>query len=97
MADAQDTTVTLTGFQPHWAAGLLEDQVLAAWDDFRREIDCGVCQGPFGAEKSSAIFTAALERLFDLKGWLDLIEYGEAIGPVEVPLSVLFPPRADDE
>jgi hypothetical protein len=91
MAAAQDTTVTLTGMQPHWAAGLLEDQVLAAWDDFRHEIDCGLCQGPFGAEKSSEAFTAALERLFDLRSWLDLIEYGHAKGPIEVPVSVLFP------
>jgi hypothetical protein len=77
--------------QSHWAAGLLGEQVLEAVQDLHGEIEGGVCQGPFGAEKSTEVFDAAIARLSDLQGWLERIGCGHADGPIEVPLSVLFP------
>ena len=32
------------------------------------------------------------ERVSELRRWLELLEYGHADGPVEIPVSVLFPP-----
>ena len=79
------------GFQPHWAAGLIEDQLLAAVDDFLAEIDRGLCMADLGAEKSREAFDTLFGRLSDLRRWLEFIEYGHADGPIRVPLTVLFP------
>jgi len=57
----------MLGFQPHWAAGLIEDQLLAAVDDFLAEIDRGLCMADLGAEKSREAFDTLFGRLSDLR------------------------------
>ena len=51
--------------------------------DFLGEVEAGLRSG---------MITAAIERLSDLEGWLEALEYCAAGGRVEIPLEVLFPP-----
>jgi phage-related tail protein len=48
------------------------------------------------SEQRDAI-NAAIERLSDLQGWLETIEYGARFDPVEIPLEVLFPPVVEGD
>jgi hypothetical protein len=95
MADAQATddgvTVILTGYQTTRAAELIEDQLVDFAGNLLGDIEGGLLDLSAGRE----VLGTAIERLFDLKGWLELLEYGHADGPIEMPLSVLFPPPHD--
>lgn len=83
-------TVTLTGMQPHFIAPMVQDRLLDAASDLHGLAEEGLCAGySDSAQESSQRLDAALARISELKGWLDLLEYGHAKGPVEVPLSVM--------
>ena len=77
------STVTLEGTEIFRAAGVLSDQVQEAVSDLLGEVEAGLRRG---------MITTATERLSDLEGWLELLEYGAAGGRVEIPFDVLFPP-----
>jgi hypothetical protein len=87
MVEAQPTengsTVALTGMEIFYAAGILSDQVQEVVTDLLGEVEAGLRSG---------MITAAAERLSDLEGWLEALEYGAAGGRVEIPLDVLPPP-----
>ena len=92
MVEAQSTenrsTVTLRGMEIFRAAGVLSDQVQVVASDLLGEVEAGLRRG---------MITTAIERLSDLEGWLEVLEYGAAGGRVEVPLDVLFPPSPPGE
>jgi len=92
MVEAQPTedgsTVTLKGMEIFRAAGMLSDQVQEVVSGLLDEVEAGLRSG---------MITTATERLSDLEGWLEVLEYGAAAGRVKVPLHVLFPPSAPDE
>ena len=87
MVEAQPTengtTVTLKGMEIFRAAGMLSDQVQEVVSDLLGEVEAGLRSG---------MITTAIERLSDLEGWLEALEYGAAGGRVEIPFEVLFPP-----
>jgi hypothetical protein len=87
MVETQPTergsTVTLKGMEIFRAAGMLSDHVQEVVSDLLGEVEAGLRSG---------MITAAIERLSDLEGWLEALEYGAAGGRVEIPLHVLFPP-----
>jgi hypothetical protein len=92
MVEAQPTesgrTVTLKGMEIFRAAGMLSDQVQEIVSDLLGEVDAGLRTG---------MITTATERLSDLEGWLEALEYGAAGGWVEIPLDVLFPTSTPGE
>lgn len=79
----QGSIVTLKGMEIFRAADLLSDQVQQVVSDLLAEAEAGLRRGTI---------TTAVERLSDLEGWLEALEYGAAGGRVEIPLSVLYPP-----
>jgi hypothetical protein len=81
-------TVTLEGMEIFLAAGMLSDQVQEVVSDLLGEVAAGLRSG---------MITTATERLSDLEGWLEALEYGGAGGRVEIPLDVLFPPSTPGE
>jgi hypothetical protein len=81
-------TVTLEGMEIFLAAGMLSDQVHEVVSDLLGEVAAGLRSG---------MITTATERLSDLEGWLEALEYGSAGGRVEIPLDVLFPPSTPGE
>ena len=87
------TTVTLVSTQVHRAAVLLEDQLRAVADDLLLALERGVCAGT--ASTSSLILTEATERLVELTGHLESLEYGDRQEPVEMAVSTLFPPASE--
>jgi hypothetical protein len=70
------------------AAGMLSDQVQEVVSDLLGEVEAGLRSG---------MITTAIERLSDLEGWLEALEYGAAGGRVEIPLDVLFTPSPPGE
>lgn len=92
MVEAQPTergsTVTLKGMEIFRAAGMLSDQVQEVVSDLLGEVEAGLRSG---------MITTAIERLSDLEGWLEALEYGAAGGRVEIPLDVLFTPSPPGE
>jgi hypothetical protein len=92
MVQAQPTehgsTVTLKEMEIFRAAGRLSDQVQEVVSDLLGEVEAGMRSG---------MITTAIERLSDLEGWLEALEYGAAGGRVEIPLDVLFPPSTAGE
>jgi hypothetical protein len=92
MVEAQPTengiTVTLEGMEIFLAAGMLSDQVQEVVSELLGEVAAGLRSG---------LITTATERLSDLEGWLETLEYGAAGGRVEMPLDVLFPPSTPGE
>jgi hypothetical protein len=92
MVEAQPTesgrTVTLKGMEIFRAAGMLSDQVQEVVSDLLGEVDAGLRTG---------MITTATERLSDLEGWLEALEYGAAGGRIEIPLDVLFPTSTPGE
>jgi hypothetical protein len=81
-------TVTLKGMEIFRAAGILSDQVEEVVSDLLGEVEAGLRRG---------MITTATERLSDLEGWLEALEYGAAGGRIEIPLRVLFPPSTPAE
>ena len=81
-------TVTLKGMEIFRAAGMLSDQVEEVVSDLLGEVEAGLRRG---------MITTATERLSDLEGWLEVLEYGAAGGRIEIPLHVLFPPSTPAE
>ena len=92
MVKAQPTetgsAVTLKGMEIFRAAGMLSDHVQEVVSDLLGEVEAGLRSG---------MITTAIERLSDLEGWLEALEYGAAGGRVEIPLDVLFPPSTASE
>ena len=92
MVEARPTehgsTMTLKGMEIFRAAGMLSDQVQEVLSDLLSEVEAGLRSG---------MITMATERLSDLEGWLEALEYGAAGGRVEIPLEVLFPPSTPGE
>jgi len=92
MAEAQPaengSTVTLKGIEIFRAAGILSDQVEEVVSDLLGEVEAGLRRG---------MITTATERLSDLEGWLEALEYGAAGGRIEIPLHILFPPSTPGE
>ena len=82
------STVTLKGIEIFRAAGVLTDQVQEVVSELLGEVEAGLRSG---------MITTATERLSDLEGWLEALEYGAAGGRVEIPLDVLFPPSTPGE
>ena len=82
------STVTLKGMEIFRAAGVISDQVQEVVSDLLGEAEAGLRTG---------MITTAIERLSDLEGWLEVLEYGAARGRVEIPLNVLFPPSTPGE
>jgi hypothetical protein len=82
------STVTLKGIEIFRAAGMLSDQVQEVVSELLGEVEAGLRSG---------MITTATERLSDLEGWLEALEYGAAGGRIEIPLHVLFPPSTPGE
>ena len=82
------STVSLKGMEIFRAAGMLSDQVQEVVSDLLGEVEAGLRSG---------MITTAVERLSDLEGWLEALEYGAAGGRVEIPLDVLFTPSPPGE